>query len=93
MQLPCPFSWPTRIANLKRCLLVERIPIADSDKELVLVNLHLEAYDDGEGKGKPRQPKRNVGNIAGKAEETQISDSRVDGEGNPEADYQPHNPA
>jgi endonuclease/exonuclease/phosphatase family metal-dependent hydrolase len=50
IQLPCPFSWPIRTVNLKRCLLVTRVPIADSDKELVLVNLHLEAYDDGEGK-------------------------------------------
>lgn len=48
--LPVPFSWPIRMANLKRCLLVERIPVADSDRELVLVNLHLEAFDDGEGK-------------------------------------------
>ena len=36
--------------NLKRCLLETRIPIDGSDKELVLVNLHLEAYDSGEGK-------------------------------------------
>ena len=48
--LPCPFSWPLRIANLKRCLLVSSLPIEGSDKQLVLVNLHLEAYDDGEGK-------------------------------------------
>ncbi len=48
--LPTSFTWPTRIAQLKRCLLVERLPIAESDKELVLVNLHLEAYDDGSGK-------------------------------------------
>lgn len=49
--LPCPFSWPTRIANLKRCMLVTRIPLADKEgQELVLVNFHLEAYDDGEGK-------------------------------------------
>lgn len=48
--LPVPFSWPVRVANLKRCLLVERIPVENSDKELVIVNLHLEAYDDGEGK-------------------------------------------
>ena len=48
--LPVPFSWPLRVANLKRCLLVSRIPLADSDKELVIVNLHLEAYDDGAGK-------------------------------------------
>ena len=50
VQLPNPFRWPVRLANFKRCLLVERIPIAKSDRELVLVNLHLEAYDDGEGK-------------------------------------------
>lgn len=50
ISLPCPFSWPLRIANLKRCLLVCRIPLEDSDKELVIVNLHMEAYDDGEGK-------------------------------------------
>lgn len=48
--LPCPFSWPVSAANLKRCLLVSRVPLEGSDRELVLVNLHLEAYDDGEGK-------------------------------------------
>ena len=50
VQLPCPFKWPVRTVNLKRCLLVSRVPLKDSDKELVLINLHLEAYDDGEGK-------------------------------------------
>ncbi len=48
--LPCPFSWPSSTANLKRCLLVTRLAIDGSEKEVVLVNLHLEAYDDGEGK-------------------------------------------
>lgn len=48
--LPCPFSWPTRVANLKRCMLVTRIPIENTEQELVIVNFHLEAYDDGEGK-------------------------------------------
>lgn len=48
--LPVPFAWPVRMANLKRCLLVERIPVKGCDKELVLINFHLEAYDDGEGK-------------------------------------------
>lgn len=48
--LPCPFSWPVSTANLKRCLLASYMPIEGSDKQLVLVNLHLEAYDDGEGK-------------------------------------------
>ena len=51
-QLPIPFSWPMSLMNLKRCLLANRIPLANSDKSLVLVNLHLEAYDDGEGKAK-----------------------------------------
>ena len=50
IQLPCPFTYPVRLCNLKRCLLVSRIPIEDSDRELVIVNLHLEAYDSGEGK-------------------------------------------
>ena len=50
IQLPIPFSWPVRMANLKRCVLISRIPLKNSDKELVLINLHLEAYDDGEGK-------------------------------------------
>ncbi len=48
--LPVPFSWPLRVANLKRCLLVERMPMAGSDHELVLVNLHLEAYTSQEGR-------------------------------------------
>lgn len=55
VSLPCPFKWPIRTVNLKRCLLVNRVPVVDEDgkdtgKELVLINLHLEAYDDGEGK-------------------------------------------
>lgn len=50
LALPCPFKWPVSTANLKRCLLVSYLPIEGSDKELVLVNLHLEAYDDGAGK-------------------------------------------
>lgn len=48
--LPCPFSWPVSTANLKRCLLVTRLAVEGSEKEVVLVNLHLEAYDDGAGK-------------------------------------------
>lgn len=54
VQLPCPFSWPVRTFNLKRCLLITRIPV-DGGKELVIVNLHLEAYDDGEGKAAQAQ--------------------------------------
>ena len=50
LSLPNPFSWPERIANLKRCLLVSRVPLEDSDAELVIVNLHLEAYDASGGR-------------------------------------------
>ena len=49
IQLPIPFSWPMSMVNLKRCLLINRIKLSNN-KELVLINLHLEAYDDGEGK-------------------------------------------
>lgn len=52
VQLPIPFSWPMKLFNLKRCLLVTHIPIEGSDKELIIINLHLEAYDDGPGKAK-----------------------------------------
>lgn len=50
ISLPCPFSWPVRAANIKRCLLVTRMDVENSDRELVLVNLHLEAYESGEGR-------------------------------------------
>ena len=50
VQLPVPFSWPMRCFNLKRCLLINRMPVAGTDKEFVVIDLHLEAYDDGEGK-------------------------------------------
>lgn len=50
ISLPCPFTWPVRTVNLKRCLLASWLPVEGTDKQLCLVNLHLEAYDDGEGK-------------------------------------------
>lgn len=50
VSLPSPFTWPESTANLKRCLLVEKLPISGSNKKLVAINLHLEAYDSGEGK-------------------------------------------
>ncbi|MFA6680980.1 MAG: endonuclease/exonuclease/phosphatase family protein [Sphaerochaeta sp.] len=50
VSLPNPFSWPLRTANLKRAMLVTRHPIQDTEKELVIINFHLEAYDSGEGK-------------------------------------------
>ncbi|MCL1815786.1 MAG: endonuclease/exonuclease/phosphatase family protein [Treponema sp.] len=60
ISLPSPFSWPERLAQLKRCLLVERIPVQEhpgsgtGNTELVLINLHLEAYDTG-GTGRTAQ--------------------------------------
>lgn len=48
--LPCSYSWPVRLGQLKRGLLVERVPIADSDREVVFINVHLEAYAAGEKK-------------------------------------------
>lgn len=50
ISLPESFSWPVKTCNLKRCMLETRIPLEGSDKELVLINFHLEAYDSGEGK-------------------------------------------
>jgi endonuclease/exonuclease/phosphatase family metal-dependent hydrolase len=50
VSLPNPFKWPVRAANLKRCLLVSRIPLENSTAELVVVNLHLEAYDSSGGR-------------------------------------------
>jgi endonuclease/exonuclease/phosphatase family metal-dependent hydrolase len=49
LSLPSPFRWPISTCNLKRCLLATRIPV-EGGKELVVVNLHLEAFDDGAGK-------------------------------------------
>ena len=48
VSLPNAHSWPVSLANLKRCLLVEYLPIDESDQTLVLINLHLEAYTSGE---------------------------------------------
>ncbi|MGM0435762.1 MAG: endonuclease/exonuclease/phosphatase family protein [Bacillota bacterium] len=47
MQFPGEFSWPLRTANLKRAMIVSRVPLEDSEQELILINLHMSAYDDG----------------------------------------------
>lgn len=60
MSLPNPFSWPLRVANLKRCLLLTRIPLEDSAAELVIVNLHLEAYDSSGGREAQTQALLNI---------------------------------
>ena len=40
--LPESFTWPVKTCNLKRCMLETRIPLEGSDKELVMINFHLE---------------------------------------------------
>ena len=49
-KLPSTFSWPMSLVNLKRCLNISRLSINGSSKELVIINLHLEAYDNGEAR-------------------------------------------
>lgn len=48
IQFPGSFSWPLRIANLKRAMMVSILPIEGSSKSLIVVNLHMSAYD-GDG--------------------------------------------
>jgi len=43
---PGNYAWPTRLFMLDRCFLTERHPV-NSGKELVVVNTHNSAYDDG----------------------------------------------
>ena len=45
--LPSVDSWPEKLFHLKRCMLVSRYTISGSENELVVINIHLSAYDDG----------------------------------------------
>jgi endonuclease/exonuclease/phosphatase family metal-dependent hydrolase len=44
--LPGRYAWPKRLFSLQRCLLLMRFPLAGG-KELVLINVHNEAFDAG----------------------------------------------
>ena len=46
--LPSGYTWPARVCQAKRCMLVTRVPVENSGRELVLINVHLDAYDDGQ---------------------------------------------
>lgn len=46
ISLPIVEDWPARLFGLDRCLLISRTE-AGNGKELVLINLHLSAYDPG----------------------------------------------
>ena len=43
---PVDDSFPTKFFDLDRCFLVERVTVADGN-ELVLINSHMSAYDEG----------------------------------------------
>jgi endonuclease/exonuclease/phosphatase family metal-dependent hydrolase len=43
---PGNYSWPKRLFMLDRCFLVERHPVSNGN-ELVVINTHNSAYDDG----------------------------------------------
>lgn len=43
---PVDLSFPNRFFDLDRCFILSRIPL-DNDKELVMINLHMSAYDEG----------------------------------------------
>lgn len=43
---PGMFDWPNRLFNLRRCMLVNRYPTSNQ-KEFILINTHMSAFDDG----------------------------------------------
>lgn len=48
ISLPVDTSLPLRLFNLKRCMLVSRYKVFNSHNELVVINLHLSAYENEE---------------------------------------------
>lgn len=51
---PVDNSFPNKFFDLDRCFAVYRLKVANSQRELVLVNLHMSAYDEG-GKIRAKQ--------------------------------------
>ncbi len=51
---PVDESFPTKFFDLDRCFAVYKLPILGTDKKLVLINLHMSAYDEG-GKIRAKQ--------------------------------------
>jgi len=41
------YAWPKSTVMLDRCFMVSRITIEESDEDLILINAHFSAYDDG----------------------------------------------
>lgn len=44
---PIDESFPAKFFDLDRCFSVYTLPIANTDKKLILINLHMSAYDEG----------------------------------------------
>lgn len=57
-QLQGQESWPIKLFELDRCFIENRVPL-DNGKELILINLHLSAYDKG-GKLRAKQAEHLV---------------------------------
>ena len=47
IQLPGRFPWPVWVFNLRRCAVITRIPSPMPEKDWCLINIHLDAYDNG----------------------------------------------
>ncbi|MDY3007255.1 endonuclease [Anaerococcus sp. AGMB00486] len=58
-QQPIPHKFPVRLANLKRGFSASYLPIKESDKKFVLVNIHLDAYESG-NQGRLAQSKQII---------------------------------
>lgn len=43
---PGSFGWPSRVFNLRRCMLVNSYPTSNG-KKLIMINTHKSAFDDG----------------------------------------------
>lgn len=52
IQLPNKDKFPDQLFYLERCLLLQRFILEGTGKELVVINTHFEAYDNGEVKQK-----------------------------------------
>ncbi len=46
-QFPGSYGWPNKLFFLRRCFLVQRFDLKDKEAELVIINTHNSAYDDG----------------------------------------------
>ena len=57
-QFPGEFDWPLRLFNLDRCFLASRFSLQNG-KELVVVNTHNSAYDNGSMKQQEMQYLKN----------------------------------